>query len=103
MTTFNPKDTAMQPYAALAAVTLALSLPLPAIAQTAAPEVKTLDVYVDLPTGFTFVKMPAGWKFVGKLEADQMRELPGTVHTTLLPPDEERQYAHPAANARIKG
>ena len=93
----------MQPYAALAAVTLALSLPLPAVAQAAAPDVRTLDVYVDLPTGFTFVKMPVGWKFVGKLEADQMRDLPGTVHTTLLPPGEERQYAHPAVKARVKG
>jgi len=93
----------MQHLAALAAVTLALTLPLPAAAQAAAPAVRTLDLYVDLPTGFTFVKMPAGWKFVGKLEADQMRDLPGTVHTTLLPPDEERRYAHPAVDTRIKG
>ena len=85
----------MQHFAALAAITLALTLPLPAAAD-AAPVVKTLDVFVDLPTGFTFVKMPAGWKFVGKLDADQLRELPGTVHTRLLPTDEDRQYAHPA-------
>lgn len=98
----------MQRYAALAAfaaLPLALALSQPAMAEpAAAPVVSTFDVFVDLPTGFAFVKMPAGWKFVGKLEADQMRDLPNTVHTTLLPPDEDRQYAHPAAKAtRIKG
>lgn len=78
-------------FAALASFTVLslASVAAPAIAQSAAPQVRTLDVYVDLPTGFTFVKMPAGWKFVGKLDAAQMRELPPTALTSLLPAEEE--------------
>lgn len=53
-----------------------------------APAVKDFDVYVDLPTGFTFVKMPQGWKFVGQLDQQAMRKLPGSVHTWLLPDEE---------------
>jgi hypothetical protein len=75
-------------YAALAALSLAC-VAAPALAESSAPQVRTLDVYVDLPTGFTFVKMPAGWKFVGKLDAAQLRELPPTALTSLLPAEEE--------------
>ncbi len=49
--------------------------------------VKDLDMFVDTPTGFVFVKMPQGWKFVGKLDAQAMRQLPAGVHTSLLPRD----------------
>ena len=46
--------------------------------------VHDFDVFVDLPTGYTFVKLPAGWKFVGKVEQDQLANLPSTVLTSLL-------------------
>jgi hypothetical protein len=84
--------------AALAALSLACVVG-PAAAQGTAPQVRTLDIYVDLPTGFTFVKMPAGWKFVGKLDAAQMRELPSTTLTSLLPADEEATLATSTAAA----
>jgi hypothetical protein len=88
----------------LAALTFTL-LGTPAFAQTA-PQVKDLDVFVDLPTGFTFIKMPAGWKFVGRLEAGQLRHLPATTLTSLLPPDEDEVHtarpSHPAVSPRGK-
>lgn len=83
----------------IAQALLTFALVSPAFAQTA-PQVKDLDIFVDLPTGFTFVKMPAGWKFVGKLEAEQMRHLPSTALTSLLPPDQDEVRtatpSHPA-------
>lgn len=83
----------------IAQALLTFALVSPALAQTA-PQVKDLDVFVDLPTGFTFVKMPSGWKFVGKLEAEQMRHLPSSTLTTLLPPEHDEvrtaMPSHPA-------
>jgi len=65
-------------------------------AQTTVP-VKDWDVYVDLPTGFAFVKTPMGWKFVRQLDEEQMARLPPSTLTSLLTPDDsEIRYAHPA-------
>jgi hypothetical protein len=76
-----------QMFALVAAAVLAL----PVAAQTADdPVVKVQDfaVFVDPPTGFVFVKMPAGWKFVGKVERETLASLPSSVITSLLPPGE---------------
>jgi len=87
----------------LASLTFALAAS-PAFAQPAAPQVKNLDVFVDLPTGFAFIKMPAGWKFVGRLEADALRNLPASTLTSLLPPDDDQvQYAHPTSKSWPSG
>jgi hypothetical protein len=51
--------------------------------------VKEYDVFVDLPTAFAFIKLPMGWRFIGKLDADQLRRLPAGTLTSLLPPDDE--------------
>jgi hypothetical protein len=60
-----------------------------AFAQEAtAPTVHDYDVFVDLPTAFAFIKLPAGWKFIGKLDAEQLRQLPPGTITSLLPPDD---------------
>lgn len=56
---------------------------------TAAVVVNEYDVFVDPPTAFAFIKLPSGWKFIGKLDADQLRHLPPGTLTSLLPPDEE--------------
>jgi hypothetical protein len=53
---------------------------------------KNFDVFVDKPTGFTFVKLPGGWKFAGKVSPDEMRDLPSTVLTSVVP-DEPVQIA----------
>src|SRR5262249_41033104 len=65
-------------------------LALPVAAQTTpadeAPiKVQDFAVFVDPPTGFVFVKLPAGWKFVGKVEQDTIASLPTSVYTSLLP------------------
>lgn len=72
----------------LFAVLLATSFALPAAAQTTSVPTKDFDVYVDTPTGFVFVKLPSGWKFVSRLEATEMARLPGTVLTSLLQDDD---------------
>ena len=71
-------------FAFIAATVLAL----PVAAQTiddAAIKVQDFAVFVDPPTGFVFVKMPAGWKFVGKVENATVASLPSNVLTSLLP------------------
>jgi hypothetical protein len=73
----------------LAFITAAV-LALPVAAQTTAGEetpikVQDFAVFVDPPTGFVFVKMPAGWKFVGKVDRASVASLPTSVITSLLP------------------
>ena len=51
--------------------------------------VNEYDVFVDPPTAFAFIKLPTGWKFIGKLDAAQLRHLPPGTITSLLPADEE--------------
>ena len=61
----------------------------PAHAQaTDAVVVNDYDVFVDPPTAFAFIKLPMGWKFIGKLDAKQLRDLPPGTLTSLLPADE---------------
>jgi hypothetical protein len=70
------------------------------IAQTAADtaqmdavaSAKNFAVFVDTPTGFTFVKLPGGWKFAGKVGPNDVRHLPSTVLTSIVP-DEPVQMA----------
>ncbi|RFU48865.1 hypothetical protein [Paraburkholderia sp. DHOC27] len=65
----------------------------PATSQAAAATpAKNFDVYVDKPTGFTFVKLPEGWKFAGKVNANDMQHLPATVLTSVAP-DQSLQVA----------
>jgi len=62
----------------------------PAEAQAAdAVTVNEYDVFVDPPTAFAFIKLPTGWKFIGKLDAAQLRDLPPGTLTSLLPAEEE--------------
>jgi len=63
-------------------------MPDPVQAQAPPPvPVKDFDIFIDLPTGFVFLKLPAAWKFVGKLDEKDLHALPAGVITSLLPPD----------------
>ena len=53
---------------------------------------KNFAVFVDTPTGFTFVKLPGGWKFAGKVGPNDVTHLPSTVLTSVVP-DESVQMA----------
>ncbi|SAK54513.1 hypothetical protein AWB81_01270 [Caballeronia arationis] len=80
--------------AAIAAAILAG--PVASFAQAAAVAVstdsaKTFDIFVDQPTGFTFVKMPGGWKFVGAVNKEEAKHLPATVLTSVLPAQASQQ------------
>ena len=59
-------------------------VPVPATAEKVAIAVADFTVFVDPPTGFVFVKLPKGWKFVGKVEPADVAGLPGNVVTSLL-------------------
>jgi hypothetical protein len=48
-------------------------------------------VFVDQPTGFTFVKMPSGWKFVGAVSQEEAQHVPANVLTSVLPADSARK------------
>jgi hypothetical protein len=54
--------------------------PAPAVSHDSAP---TYAVFVDQPTGYTFVKLPTGWKFAGAVSKEEARHLPATVLTTV--------------------
>jgi hypothetical protein len=73
---------------------VAASLALAALSTHADPvEVRDFDVFVDPPTAFVFVKLPQGWKFVGKIDAKALADLPPKIHTSLLSLDEGERIA----------
>ncbi|MFM0326851.1 hypothetical protein [Caballeronia glebae] len=83
---------------ALAAALLLIS-PLVSFAQTtAAASPAPYSVFVDQPTGFTFVKMPSGWKFVGAVSQEEAQHVPANVLTSVLP----AKSARPVKTASVK-
>ena len=41
-------------------------------------------VFLDPPTAFVFVKLPVGWKYVGKVDPGDVARAPGHVVTSML-------------------
>jgi hypothetical protein len=84
------------------ALLLASLIASPAIAQsTDAVVVNEYDVFVDPPTAFAFIKLPTGWKFIGKLDAEQMRRLPEGTLTSLLPAEEDAARVAAVSKPRV--
>lgn len=69
---------------ALSVATLLAGGPVLSRAEPVAKPVADYTVFVDPPTGFVFVKLPAGWKFTGKVEQADLATLPRHVVTALL-------------------
>jgi hypothetical protein len=91
---------------ALAAAVL-LASPLVSFAQGAAPAGSQAgpapySVFVDQPTGFTFVKLPGGWKFAGSVTPEEAQHLPDTVLTSVLPAESQQEIRTAAKGASLK-
>ncbi|MEX3937558.1 hypothetical protein AB4Y32_38495 [Paraburkholderia phymatum] len=79
------------PLFALAAA-LMMANPFLAVGQTSAPagSLAPYAVFVDQPTGFTFINLPSGWKFVGAVSKEEAQHVPANVLTSVLPAGSER-------------
>jgi hypothetical protein len=76
---------------ALSAAALMAFAPSLSQAERIATPVADYTVFVDPPTGFVFVRLPDGWKFVGKVGTGQLERLPAGVVTSLLPVDRSEE------------
>ncbi len=69
---------------AMSFAALLAAAPVLARSQTHEEVPPDYSVFLDPPTGFVFVKLPAGWKFVGKVDASDAAKIPSTVLTSVL-------------------
>lgn len=75
--------------AALAIAAATAMAPTWSQADRTAKVLPDFTVFLDPPTGFVFVKLPRGWKFVGKVDAVDAARLPQGVVTALLEGNED--------------
>lgn len=77
-------NTFIRKIASLTFVALLAAAPAMSQAEKVARVVADYTVFVDPPSGFVFVKLPTGWKFVGKVDPVDLSKLPATVVTAML-------------------
>jgi hypothetical protein len=98
----RPSLTAATLIATLAATLFVTATPARADSPLRPLPVADYTVFVDPPTGFVFVKLPAGWKFAGKVEPSDMAQLPTTVVTSLLVPEADMAQAAKREAVRLQ-
>jgi hypothetical protein len=74
-------------FVTLSIAVLSAASAAPSRAERVVKVVPVYTVFLDPPTGFVSVKLPTGWKFVGKVEAKDVVQLPASVVTALLTGD----------------
>ena len=60
-------------------------------------------VFLDPPTGFVFVKLPVGWKYVGKVDPQDIARAPGHVVTSMLVDADEGAATRTAEGTARRG
>ncbi len=83
---------------ALTFTALLATAPVLSRAQTHEAIQPDYSVFLDPPTGFVFVKLPKGWKFVGKVDAGDATKIPPQVLTSVLGPD---PYGEDASSGKV--
>jgi hypothetical protein len=97
----NPMNTLTRKFFAASIATACAIAPALARADKVARVVADYTVFVDPPTGFVFVKLPQGWKFVGNEGAHEVTRVPGSVVTSMLVGTDE-SVANRAASAPVR-
>lgn len=89
--------------AALAALVALAIAPVAGYAERVPKPLADFTVFVDPPTGFVFVKLPQGWKFVGTVQVASTDLSTARIVTELMQGDDEDARRTAAAIVAQRG